>query len=54
MLIQEISITIWAGQVLRPAGSLYDTIQGDKFKHIDFSHDSGSFSPGRSQIYCFK
>jgi hypothetical protein len=22
-----------------PAWGLYDTIKGDKFKHIDFSHD---------------
>jgi hypothetical protein len=23
---------------LRPAWALYDTIEGDEFKHIDFSH----------------
>jgi hypothetical protein len=27
------------GIFLWPAWGLYDTIKGDKFKHIDFSHD---------------
>ena len=27
------------GIFLRAAWSLYDTINGDKFKHSDFSHD---------------
>jgi hypothetical protein len=26
------------GIFLRPAWGLYDSIKGDKFKHIDFSH----------------
>ena len=28
-----------AGIFPRPAWGLYDTLKGDKFKHIDFSHD---------------
>jgi hypothetical protein len=27
------------GIFFRPAWALYDTIEGDKFQHVDFSHD---------------
>jgi len=33
-----------AGVFFRPAWGLYDSIQGDKFKHIHFSHDFFFFS----------
>jgi hypothetical protein len=31
------------GILLWPAWGLYDSIKGDKFKHIDFSHDCVPF-----------
>jgi hypothetical protein len=31
------------GIFLWPAWGLYDSIKGDKFKHIEFSHDRVSF-----------
>src|SRR5437762_673161 len=33
------------GIFLGPAWGLYDTIQGNKFKHINFSHDCAPSSP---------
>lgn len=31
-----------AGIFLGPARSLYDTVDGDKFKNVDFSHEESS------------
>src|ERR1043166_5946620 len=39
-----------AGIFLWPAGGLDDTIKGDKFKHVNFSHDRVSFESFLSKV----
>lgn len=34
-----------AGIFLGPARSLYDTVDGDKFKNVDFSHEESPSCP---------